>query len=229
MDTYTFHINTYDLALFGTIFIALTFILLLWFTKKINRAANRLLALAMVTIVLWIGRILGIDIGLSTYVTNWSRLPLQFSLALGPLVFFYVFKVTRPEYKFRSKDLLHFSPLLLELVVQALEIRDSINTGVATYKTPAFQQLNPILQLLAFVSVTIYLYLAHRQIGSFYRGLKFNGGDRYRNELLWLDRLLTAFTMLWLLWIPFTAVNYFFYHGKSGNSIIFLCTSFSYP
>jgi putative ABC transport system permease protein len=216
MDTYTFHVNTYDLALFGTIFIALTFVLLLWFTPKINRAANRLLALAMVPIVLWIARILGIDIGLSTYITNWSRLPLQFSLALGPLIFFYVLKITRPEYKFRSKDLLHFSPLLLELGAQALEVRDSINTGAATYETPAFKQLNPVLQLLAFVSVVIYLYLAHRHIGNFYQRLKFNGGDRYRNELLWIDRLLTVFGMLWLLWIPFTAVDYFYYHDKSG-------------
>ncbi|WPU95439.1 ABC transporter permease [Mucilaginibacter sabulilitoris] len=221
MDTYTFHINTCDLALFGTIFIALTFILLLWFTKRTNLAANRFLALAIVTIVLWIVRILGIDIGLSTYITNWSRLPLQFSLAFGPLIFSYVLKITRPEYKFRSKDLLHFSPLLLELGAQALEVRDSINTGAATYETPAFQQLNPVFQLLAFVSVTIYLYLAHRQIGSFYRGLKFNGGDRYRNELLWLDRSLNAFSMLWLLWIPFTAVNYFFYHDKSGEQYYF--------
>ena len=151
MDTYTFHINTYDLAFFGTIFIGLTFILLLWFTKRINLAANRFLALAMVTIVLWIARILGIDIGLSTYITHWSRLPLQFSLALGPLIFFYVLYVTRPEYKFRSKDLLHFSPLLLQLGAQVLEIRDGIKTGAATYETPAFQQLNPVLQLLAFV------------------------------------------------------------------------------
>jgi len=216
MDTYTFHINTYDLAFFGTIFIALTFTLLLWFTKRINRAANRLLALAIVTIVLWIARILGIDIGLSTYITNWSRLPLQFSLALGPLIFFYVLKLTRPEYKFRFKDLLHFSPVLLELGVQALEVRDSINTGAATYATPAFQQLNPVLQLLAFVSVTIYLYLAHRQIGSFYRRLKFNGGDRYRYELRWLHNLLVGFGLLWLLWIPFTAADYLYYHHQLG-------------
>ncbi|MDN5285288.1 MAG: ABC-type antimicrobial peptide transport system, permease component [Mucilaginibacter sp.] len=216
MDTYTFHINTYDLAFFGTIFIGLTFILLLWFTKRINRAANRFLALAMVTIVLWIARILGIDIGLSTYITNWSRLPLQFSLALGPLIFFYVLKITRPEYKFRSKDLLHFSPLLLELGAQVLEVRDSINTGATTYATPAFQQLNPVLQLLAFVSVTIYLYLAHRQIGSFYRRLKFNGGDRYRYEFRWLHNLLAGFGLLWLLWIPFTAADYLYYHHQLG-------------
>jgi putative ABC transport system permease protein len=227
MDTYTFHINTYDLALFGTIFIALTFILLLWSTKRTNLTANRLLALAMVTIVLWIARILGIDVGLSTYITNWSLLPLQFSLAFGPLIFFYVLKITRPDYKFQSKDLLHFSPLLLEFGTQALEVRDSINTGAATYETPTFQQLNPVLQLLAFVSVTIYLYLAHRQVGRFYQRLKFHEGDRYRNELLWLDRFLTAFGMLWLLWIPFTAVDYFYYHDKSGAQYYFpLCLLF---
>jgi putative ABC transport system permease protein len=66
MDIYTFHINTYDLAFFDMIFIGLTFILLLWFTKSTNRAANRFLALAMVTMVLRIARILGINIGLST-------------------------------------------------------------------------------------------------------------------------------------------------------------------
>jgi putative ABC transport system permease protein len=212
LNTYTFHINAYDLAFFGTIFIGLTFILLLWFTKRINRAANRFLALALVTIVLWIARILGIDIGLLTYIPNWSRLPLQFSLALGPLIFFYVLKITRPEYKFRSKDLLHFSPLLLELGAQALEVRESIKTGAATYETLTFQQLNPVLHLLAFISVSIYLYRSHKLIGRFYKHLKFNGGDRYRYELRWLRSLLKSFGLLWLLWIPFTAADYFYYH-----------------
>ncbi|MDB5134569.1 MAG: macrolide transporter ATP-binding/permease protein, partial [Mucilaginibacter sp.] len=212
MNTYTFHINTYDLAFFGTIFIGLTFILLLWFTRKGNRSANRFLAMALAIVALWIARILAIDIQLAVYVPFWSRLPLQFSLALGPLIFFYVLKITRPEYKFRSKDLLHLSPLLLELGAQALEVRDSIKTGAATYETPAFRQLNPVLQLLAFVSVIIYFYLSHRLIERFYRGLKFNGGDRYRYELRWLHNLLIGFGLLWFLWIPFTAADYFYYH-----------------
>ena len=84
-------------------------------TGKRTGAANSFLALALAVAILWIARILAIDIGLSAYVPFWSRLPLQFSLALGPLIYFYVLKITRPEYKFRRKDLLHFSPLLLEL------------------------------------------------------------------------------------------------------------------
>ncbi len=216
MNTYTFHINLYDPAFLVIISIGLTFALQLWFTKRINRAANRFLALALLTIVLQMAWILGIDIRLTTYFPHWSWLPLQFSLALGPLIYFYVLKITRPEYKFGWRDMLHFSPVMLELGAQALGVGDSIKTGTATYDTPAFRQLNPVLQLMAFISVIIYLYLAHRLIERYYRRLKFNWGDRYRYELRWLHRLLIGFGLLWLLWIPFTAADYFCYHNQSG-------------
>jgi len=212
LNAYTFHITAFDLALLGAIFIGLNFALQLWFTKRADQATNRFLALALAIIVLSMIWVLAIDVRLGTYFPHWSWLPLQFSLTLGPLIFFYVLKITRPVYKFRWKDLPHFSPLLLQQGVLVLEIRESIRTGEATYETSIFQQMNPVLQLLAFVSVIIYLYLAHRLIGRFYQGLKFNGGDRYRYELRWLHRLLMGFGLLWLLWIPFTAADYFYYH-----------------
>jgi hypothetical protein len=135
LNNYTFHTNLYDPVFLGAIFIGLTFTLLLWFTKRINLAASRFLGLALATIVLWMAWVLGIDIRLDTYFPRWSWLPLQFSLTLGPLIFFYVLKITRPEYKFRWKDLLHFSPLLLEQGVLVLQVKESIKTGAATYNT----------------------------------------------------------------------------------------------
>ena len=215
MKPYTFHITLYDAAFFGTIFVALTFALLLGFTKRTNRVANRILGLVLFTIVLQLVWILGIDVGLSAYITNWSWLPLQFSLALGPLIYFYVLKITRPEYKFRWKDLLHFGPLLLQQDVLGLEIKESIRTGSATYDTLIFQQLNPVLQFMAFISVITYLYWSFRLIESYYQQLKFNdASDRYRYELRWLHNLLIGFGLLWLLWIPYTAVDYFYYHNQ---------------
>ncbi|WPU94364.1 ABC transporter permease [Mucilaginibacter sabulilitoris] len=215
MNTYTFHTNIYDLVFLGVIFIGLTFTLLLWCTKRINLAANRFLGLALATIVLWIVRVLGIDIRLGTYLPHWSWLPLQFSLTLGPLIFFYVLKITRPEYKFRPKDLLHFSPLLLEQGVLVFQVKESIKTGAATYNTLTFQQMSPVLHLAAFISVSTYLYWSFRLIEGFYQQLKFNHvRDRYRYELRWLYRLLTGFALLWLLWIPYAAADYFYYHGQ---------------
>src|ERR1700744_1004070 len=121
------------------IFIGLNFALLLSFVKSINRTANRMLALALVTMILWMIRILAMDTQLETYLPHWDRLPIQFLLALGPLIYFYVLKITRPEYKFGWKDLLLFTPLLLEQGVLLMEIKESIRTGTATYATTAFQ------------------------------------------------------------------------------------------
>ena len=216
LDPYIFHITLYDLAFLGTIFIGLSFALQLWFTKKNSRAANRFLALALWVVVLRVIWVLGIDIRLSTEFPRWNWFPLQFSLALGPLIYFYVLKITCQEYKFSRKDMWHFSPLLLELGAQVLEINESIRTGVATYDTLIFKELSPILQLLTFISVTTYLYWSLRLIEIYYQRLKFNEGDRYRYELRWLHRLLTGFGLLWLLWIPYTAVDYFYYHNQLG-------------
>jgi putative ABC transport system permease protein len=215
LSAYTFHITPYDLAFLGSIFIGLTFTMLLWFTKRINQTANRFLALALATIVLWMVWVLGIDVRLVTRFPHWSWLPLQFSLALGPLIYFYVLKITRPEYKLRWKDLLHFSPLMLQQGILVLEIRESIRTGAATYDTLTFQQMSPVLQLLAFISVITYLYWSFRLIERFYQRLEFNDlSDRYRYELRWLHNLLIGFGLLWLLWIPVTAVDYFYYHNQ---------------
>jgi ABC-type antimicrobial peptide transport system permease subunit/AraC-like DNA-binding protein len=217
LNPYTFHITLYDLAFLGTIFIGLTFALLLWFTPKTNRTANRFLSLALATITLWVVSILGIDIRLAIYFPHWSWLPLHFLLLLGPLIYFYVLKITQPEYKLGFKGLLHFSPLLLELGAQALEVKHSIKAGTATYETLIFRQLNPILQLLTFISVGIYLYVSHRQIKRFYQGLNFSSGDRYRYGLRWLHNLLISFGLLWLLWVSIIALDYFYYHGQLGS------------
>jgi ABC-type antimicrobial peptide transport system permease subunit/AraC-like DNA-binding protein len=199
LKPYIFHITLFDLAFLVAIIIGINFSLLLWFSKRTYHSANKYLALALMISVLWTVRILAIDIGLAAIFPDWAYIPLRFSLALGPLIYFYVLKITRPEFKLCFKDLLHFSPLLLELGAQL-----------------AFQQLNSALSVLAFISVIIYLYFSHRLIERFYRGLKFNDLlDRYRYQLRWLHRLLTVLGLLWLLWIPFTAVHYYYQSGIS--------------
>ncbi|MBS1520371.1 MAG: ABC transporter permease [Bacteroidetes bacterium] len=193
MNPYTFHINLYDLAFLVLIITGLNFALLLGFTKKANQPANRFLALALVVIVLWMIHIRDNDI----------RLTIEFSLALGPLIYFYVLKLTRPEYKFNRKVLLHFIPVLFEQFILS----------------------NSILQFLTFISVISYLFCSHLLIERFYGRQKFNGGDRYRYELGWLHRLLMGFGFLWLLWIPFTTVGYFYHLNEHAWYPFYLCVA----
>ena len=221
LNSYTFHINLYDVAFLGSIFIGLTFALLLWFTKTFNRSANRFLALALVTMILWMIRVLAIDLKLAAYLPRWDRVPMQFLLALGPLMYFYVLKITRPNYQFKWKDLLHFSPLLLEQAALALETRESAKTGAATYATHTFQQLNPVLQLLIFISVITYLFQSYKLIERFYSRLQPVMMDRSRLEFRWLRRLIAATTLLWFLWLFCAVVDFFGYGNRLGIQVYY--------
>jgi putative ABC transport system permease protein len=200
----------------GTVFIGITFTVLLWFTKSIHRTANRFLALALLTVVLWLVWVLGTDIRIENHFRYWNRLPLQCSMALGPLLYFYVLKMTRPEYKFRWMKLLHFIPVLLQQSVQSLVTYESVKKGVAIYNMAVPQQLNFMLQVMTCISVFGYLYGCHRLIERFYNNQKFNEGDRYRYEFRWLHRWLTGFGVLWLLGATYAAVAYFYYHQQLG-------------
>jgi ABC-type antimicrobial peptide transport system permease subunit/AraC-like DNA-binding protein len=172
----------------------------LWCAKKPNRSANLFLALALTTTVLWMILILGIDIGPDNYFIHWSRLPLLYMLVAGPFIYFYVLKLTCQEYKIGHRYLLHFSPLVLALSAQIL-----------------LNQFDSILQLSASIIAVIYLWAANRLIDKYYRRLKFNeASDRYRYELRWLRRILISMGLSWLLWVPFTLINYFFYHNQLG-------------
>jgi putative ABC transport system permease protein len=193
LDLYIFHINFFDGALQGSLFIGLTFALQLWFVKSIHRAANRFFALALGVMILWIVGILGADIRLSTW-------PLPLSFAFGPLIYFYVRKAVLPVTRFRWKDLLHFCPVLLGQMVWLPQI------------TIPFKQL-------IWISVVTYLYLSHQFIRRFYKDLKFTDGDRYRYEWRWLDRLLGSLGLVLSLWITLAAIDYFGFRFALGRHV----------
>lgn len=122
---------------------------------------------------------MAIDVGLP------NRLLMQLPLAFGPLVYFYVFKLIRPDYVFQRKCLLHFAPLLLVLIVRDEEI----------------------IKVLIFISVIAYLYCCRKLLQDLFKQQKFTAGDRYRHQLRWLQQSLTIFGLLWLLWIPATSIG----------------------
>ncbi|MDB5149491.1 MAG: macrolide transporter ATP-binding/permease protein, partial [Mucilaginibacter sp.] len=193
------------------LFIAFTLAFLLWFVKKGNQSANRFLAIIVTIAALWIGQIVGIDSKLFSYNPIWNLLPLHYSLALGPLLYFYVRSVIYPKHKLKRQDLLHFVPSLLELSFYLLQANETIKTGVINYNSLLFQLSNSGIRFLTFISVIVYLYRCYILIQNFHKEIKFNGSDRYRYELRWLQNLLSGLGLIWLLWIPFTVADYCFY------------------
>ena len=120
--------------------------LLLGLAKRVDQKANLFLSVALVAIVLRTG-------GVTAFV-----LP-----ALGPLLYFYVRQINKPELRVSRKDLLHFCPLLV------------------TFWIPSS---------LVLISVIFYLYLSHRLIQNFYRRLRPVLMDRPRFAFRRLEKAL---------------------------------------
>ncbi len=152
-----FHINLYHLSAMATLFSGFTFALLLACAKRESQTANLFLSAALAVIVLKTG-------GLSPI----------FLPALGPLLYFYVRRMTAPNLHFGRKDVLHFCPLLV------------------AYWMPGW---------LVIISVVIYLYLSHRLIQQFYNRLQPVLMDRPRFAFRRLDRALHLLALLCVFWL----------------------------
>lgn len=168
LNTNTLHITLYDLFYAGTISVGLAFAILLAFAGKGNRTGDRLLALAVFLATLGVARLLIEEIAPGTRF-------LSCSLAIGPLIYLYVLKYTRPSFKFGRKHLLHFIPVLLGLFV-------------------------PRLEVIAPVCTMLYTYRSQLLISDFYRQLEPILMDRPLAKMRWLRRLLKALMYLGVLW-----------------------------
>ncbi|MEN0052315.1 MAG: ABC transporter permease [Mucilaginibacter sp.] len=147
------YIEPYDLLTLASLFIGVTVALLLALIKRPGQAANRFLSMAIIVGVIQIN---GVSFGLSI---------------LGPLLYFYVLKLTNPPYQFRGKDYLHFCPLLMG------------------YWLPEWLTLLPVF---------VYLYLAHRLIDNFYQQLRPVLMDKPRYAFRHLARALWQLALVCL-------------------------------
>ncbi len=207
-----FQINIFNLLILASVFIGLTFSLLLIFSKRINQRANRFLGFASLVIVLWNIWVLSHDLDFFRYAPKFYLIPLNFSLALGPLFYFYTKNITDVNFAFTRKNWLHFIPVLLELVVHIMVSSEAIAKNILATSTNAFFAFVPIVQLFAICSVVTYSILALKEIKKYHTWLQNNYSNDSEYSLSWLYRLLFIFTLLWLLWIPYTLVDFLLFN-----------------
>ena len=125
-----FNLNPFNFLIIASVFIGATFGLLLIFTKRINRKANILLGLVMFIIIFWNIWVLSLDFQIHHSYPYFYLIPLNYSLALGPLLYFYVKKIVHPNYCLSKKDSIHFLPLFIELSIHVIVSRDALINNI---------------------------------------------------------------------------------------------------
>ncbi len=211
-------LNFYNLIIIGSVFIGATFGLLLIFTKRINKKANVFLGLVTFVIVFWNIWILSLDLHMANYFPYFYLIPLNYSLALGPLLYLYVKKITNSSYHTSKRDGIHFLPLIIELAVHGIISREALVYNIIGIDTGAYLKLMPIVQFLAIVSIVSYCIYSLKEIKTYHFWLAKNYSNTDAYRLKWLYRLLMIFAVLWFLWTPFTIIDYVVFDFQLGIS-----------
>ncbi|MFV1884533.1 MAG: helix-turn-helix domain-containing protein [Balneola sp.] len=138
---------------------------------------------------------------------------IDFSLILGPVVYFYVKSVTHPDFRFKKKDIWHAVPWLAYCALQAfIYIYDSQQPGFNEVQNGIlYEKINfnigIYMLILGIISRSVYFYHAAKIFYEFRNKIKEFFSNTYKVELNWLRNFLVVYLGLFILRIGFIATN----------------------
>jgi AraC-like DNA-binding protein len=197
------------LVLQGLIF----FVLLLYRYRQHHRLSDLLLALILL-ITCW---------HQTTYTMAWydtyrntkvNYFLVNLSLAIGPLIYFYVRSVTLGHFRFRKKDYYHFIPVLLyilfKMTVYLYDMRqpgfDDTQNGVLM-SGPLFDYVNPLVMLFSKLLLLLYLAFSIQHYYQYRQKIQQLYSNTYILELNWLRNFLYLYTFLFLYGLVQALIN----------------------
>ncbi|HTQ27961.1 MAG TPA: helix-turn-helix transcriptional regulator [Puia sp.] len=189
---------------------------LLFFSKK-KRSSNRILATLIFLISL-------ASLKLYSYYYGWlnsglaEMIPMIIIMPVGPLIYFYVKSVLDPSFRLSSKERPHFYPVMVDLVPSLTILLFIIGYFTKTINpNPApwgqfIDTYNTYADIPRWISVSIYLLLAHRYIAR-YRTAHKNGVNGQLVNYKWVQQIIRVFLVFQAIWfiflIPYSIPRYY--------------------
>ena len=200
--------NIYTLLISIAFIIAITFGLLLLFSHRDNKRADRFLAALMLILALWNASILILSLNLYQFAAGIIWIPLTYTLALGPCFYFYIRFITDFEITQKVTIWPHFIPVILEVLLFLIEVFQGLPLGLGYYQTAVYLFFDPIVNLLAILSLMIYGYLARKRIQTYHAWVNNHYSHYHRYNLNWLHRLSSIFLYFLTLWLCYFLIDF---------------------
>jgi AraC-like DNA-binding protein len=179
--------------------------LLLLLTRE-NRVANRLLAALLLAFAL---KLMPYMLGFAGYYDAYPWLsfaPFELGLALGPLLYLHVRRLT--ESALPRGWYWHLLPGALQsgyravIFVQPQHVKNTWNDTVHR------DWIDPPETFLILLSFAIYLWLALRAYRSYQSWLDAHLSNREQFRIVWLRNVLLAFAVAWPVWAGYEVLSY---------------------
>ena len=175
-----------------------------------NKQSNRFLALLIFTISLWlIDHFLRIS-GIYGQNANLYFLPIFYSLAFGPLIYFYVKSLVNQSFIFHRKDYLHFIPVIFQAGLYLFLTTKNYNFK-NWYWINVHQWITYKIEFDGtFISMLIYLILSIQLLKNYQIYVVNNFSETSKIRLSWLKIILIILVILCLQWLIEIVLRDFF-------------------
>ncbi|WP_343523935.1 helix-turn-helix domain-containing protein [Pedobacter sp.] len=170
------------------------------FVSRNNQHPNRLLAALIVILALWLSDHFMRISGIYRQMPNLYFLPIFYSLAFGPLIWFYVRSLTNSNYKINQKELIHLVPVAFQALLYWV-----LAFSPYTTKYWFWEHIHkPYTYRLEFdgtwISMVIYLSLSLRLVKDYQIWLADHYSETSKIRLNWLKAVLLALIIVCLQW-----------------------------
>lgn len=205
----TFNANT--LLITVTVIVAITFGLLLLFSDKSNPKADRYLAALLFIVAGWNISLLILNLNIFEMIIGIIWVPFSYTLALGPCLYFYVIYQITPDTEQDHKIWPHFVPMTVQVVLFFTEVFIAIPKGIGYLQTELYLVADPIINVLAIISLLVYGYFARAKILTYQGWVKDDQCQYHQYNVKWLFRLITIFVALIVVWFMYLLSDYFLF------------------
>ena len=191
---------TFIVALNGAVIVLGLFAAFSLFMRKKNGPANKLMSLFLLSISLWlVDNFMRIS-GIYNQDPDYYFKPIYYSFAFGPLLFFYVKKITNSEFKIKSLHILHFVPVILQGCLYLFLTFQSYD-----FKRWYWQEIHlPYTYRVefdgSFISMAIYLFFSLRILTNYQKWLKDEFSEVSKSHLNWLKVIFILMLVLVVQW-----------------------------
>jgi hypothetical protein len=170
-----------------------------------NRVANRYLALLIVAVAALITPFI---IGYAGFYDRWPRLsfaPFSYTLAFGPLIYFYTVSLVDPV---PQRAWPHFAPVVIQFLADALVFPFSLATKNWWDSVAHAPIIFPLFEIATLASIAGYGAVAFRRYQVYRRWLSDNRTDGVDFDPSWVRNFLFSLAGVALIWLGFSVANW---------------------
>lgn len=208
----------------------IVFSLILFKSTEYNKTANRILAslLLLLSYRLLVQTLRLFGLG---HYDGWYYIMLDLSWVHGALLYFYTKAQTQAQFNFRRKDLIHFIPVVLQIIISIfVRLQNLYWDGTKEslswlgYHAYVVWMNNPTIYIIASALIIFYAYKSKKLLNPIHESFEIP-----TIKLNWIERIINSFLVYFLLVLVILIVDVTLFTSVNEEWYYYFTRFYYYP